>query len=217
MIHLFKNVTVSPVHSALIDSSLIAISLFHHTFLLFEPFLNRAFIIIVISDAFEILLTIGLLQPDLLLLLSFILNLTTAILFYWISLLLKQTICNLFLLLLLVLSPKLPNFITFVSFLNIFTGSKFMREFNTKFSLTYKTLLWSSFIIFILFLVLNSLVLHAHFVWSLLIVHLIILASKLLLLSGTIFLLINSPLFSLSPSVILKILKTHLFHFCFLP
>ena len=41
-----------------------------------------------------------------------------------------------------VLSPKLLKFITFLLFLNLFTGSKLMREFNTKFSLslTYKTL-----------------------------------------------------------------------------
>ena len=42
--------------------------------------------------------------------------------------------------LLLVLSQKLLNFITFLLFLNLLTGSKLMREFNTKFSLTYKTL-----------------------------------------------------------------------------
>ena len=54
-------------------SSLIAISLFLNTFLVF---LNHAFIIFVTSDAFEIPLII--LQPVPLLLLSFILNLTIA-------------------------------------------------------------------------------------------------------------------------------------------
>ena len=44
--------------------------------------------------------------------------------------------------LLLVLSLKLLNFITFLLFSNLSTGRKLMREFNTKFSLslTYKTL-----------------------------------------------------------------------------
>jgi hypothetical protein len=40
----------------------------------------------------------------------------------------------------LVLSPKLINFITFLLFLNFFTGSKLTRELNTKFSLPCITL-----------------------------------------------------------------------------
>ena len=68
IIHLPNNVTLSPVHSA---------RNFLNTFMLF---LNHAFILFVTSDAFEIPLII--LQPALLLLLSFILNLTIAIPFY---------------------------------------------------------------------------------------------------------------------------------------
>jgi hypothetical protein len=37
-------------------------------------------------------------------------------------------------------SPKLLNFIIFLLFLNLFTGSKLMKEFNSKFSLSYETL-----------------------------------------------------------------------------
>ena len=97
-----------------------------------------------------------------------------------------------------VLSPKLLNFITFLLFLNLFTGSKLMREFNTKFSLSLIKLFTLVILhIFILFLVLNAIVLHARLLWSHLIVLLIILASKsqiglfiiLLLLCGTVFLL----------------------------
>ena len=100
--------------------------------------------------------------------------------------------------LLLVLSPKLLNFITFLPFLNLFTGSKLMREFNTKSSLSHIKLFTLVILhIFILFLVLNAIVLHARLLWSHLIVLLIILASKsqiglfiiLLLLCGTVFLL----------------------------
>ena len=42
---------------------------------------------------------------------------------------------------LLVLSPTLLNLITFLLFLNLFTGSKLMREFNAKvyLSLTYNS------------------------------------------------------------------------------
>jgi hypothetical protein len=43
---------------------------------------------------------------------------------------------------LLALSSKLLNFITFLLFLNLFTGSKLMREFNTKCSFTYNTFLF---------------------------------------------------------------------------
>jgi hypothetical protein len=46
--------------------------------------------------------------------------------------------------LLLVLSPKILNFIPFLLFLNLFTssktGSKLMKEINSNISLTYKTL-----------------------------------------------------------------------------
>ena len=91
-IDLPNNVTLTPVHSApnlgvIFDSNLT----FLNTFLLF---LNHAFVIFVTSDGFEIPLII--LQPAHLLLLSFILNLTISILFYWIFLLLKLSLCNLF-------------------------------------------------------------------------------------------------------------------------
>ena len=73
-----NNVNLSPDHSApnlevIFDSNLT----FLNTFLLF---LNHAFIIFMTADAFEMPLII--LQPALLPLLSFILNLTIAILFY---------------------------------------------------------------------------------------------------------------------------------------
>jgi len=57
-----------------------------------------------------------------LLLLSFILKLTIVTLFYSINLLNKRIIFNLSLTLLLVLSPKLLNFITLLLFLNLSIG-----------------------------------------------------------------------------------------------
>jgi hypothetical protein len=79
--HLPKNVTMPAVHPApnlgVIFDSHLTFSDILNTFLLF---LNHTFVILVISDAFETLLII--LQPVLLLLLSFILNLTIAILLY---------------------------------------------------------------------------------------------------------------------------------------
>jgi hypothetical protein len=81
-------------------------------------------------------------------------------------------------------------------FLNRFIGSKLMTEFNIKFSYI-KIFSLVIFHIFIPFLVLNAIVVHASLLWSHLIVLLIILASKsriglfilLLLLCGTVFLL----------------------------
>jgi hypothetical protein len=76
IVHLPNNVTLSPIHSApnvgdIFDNNL--------TFLnTFRLFINLACVIFVTSDAFKMLLII--LQP-VLLLLSFILNLTIAILF----------------------------------------------------------------------------------------------------------------------------------------
>jgi hypothetical protein len=65
--------------------------------------------------------------------------------------------------LLLVLSPKLLNFITFLPFLNLFTGSKLMREFNTKFSLSHIKLFTLVILhTFILFLALNVIVLRTR-------------------------------------------------------
>jgi hypothetical protein len=90
------------------------------------------------------------------------------------------------------------NFITFLLFLNIFSGSKLMREFNTKFSLSHIKLFTLVVLhIFIHFSVLNAIVLRARLLWSHLIVLVIILTSKsqiglfilLLLLYGTVFLL----------------------------
>jgi len=79
-------------------------------------------------------------MPEPLLLLSFILKLTIVTLFYSIFLLHKRIVFNMSLTLLLVLSPKLLNFITLLLFLKISTGSRLMRESNTKLSLTYKSL-----------------------------------------------------------------------------
>jgi hypothetical protein len=77
--------------------------------------------------------------------------------------------------LLLMLSSKLLNFITFILFLNLFTGSKLVREFNTKFSLSHMKLFTLVIIhIFILFLVLNAIVVLTRLLWSHLIVLLII-------------------------------------------
>jgi hypothetical protein len=67
--------------------------------------------------------------------------------------------------LLLVQSPKPLNFLTFLLFLNHFHGSKFMREFNTKFSVSHIKLHSGQVVIlriFILFLVLIAIVLHAR-------------------------------------------------------
>jgi len=64
------------------------------------------------------------LLPAPLLLLSFILKVTIVTLFYSIYLLQKRIVFNLSLTLLLVLSPKLLNFITLLLFLNISTGSR---------------------------------------------------------------------------------------------
>jgi hypothetical protein len=82
----------------------------------------------VTSDACEILLVILKLVP--LLLLSFNLNLTIAILYYWIFLLLKLSVCNLFQMLLPLLPPKLLNFFTFLLFLYLFTGRNFLEWQN---------------------------------------------------------------------------------------
>ena len=125
--------------------------------------------------------------------------------------------------LMLVLSPKLLNFITFLLFLNLFTGSKLMREFNTKFSLSLIKLFTLVILhIFILFLVLNAIVLHARLLWSHLIVLLIILASKsqiglfiiLLLLCGTVFLL-TYVIFHLI-LLLLNLILIHLYFPCLL-
>jgi hypothetical protein len=59
------------------------------------------------------------------LLLSFILNLTIVILYYWIFLLLKLSVCNLFQMLLPLLSQKLLNFIIFLLSFYLFTGQNF--------------------------------------------------------------------------------------------
>ena len=125
--------------------------------------------------------------------------------------------------LMLVLSPKLLNFITFLLFLNLFTGSKLMREFNTKFSLSLIKLFTLVILhIFILFLVLKAIVLHARLLWSHLIVLLIILASKsqiglfiiLLLLCGTVFLL-TYVIFHLI-LLLLNLILIHLYFPCLL-
>jgi len=58
-------------------------------------------------------------------------------LFYSICLLHKRIVFNLSLTLLLVLSPKLLNFITLLIFLNLSNGSRWMRESNTRFSLSH--------------------------------------------------------------------------------
>jgi hypothetical protein len=65
----------------------------------------------------------------------------------------------------LVLSPQLLNLIIFLLFLNLFTGLKLMREFSTKLCLSHIILKLSTLVIlhiFILFLVLNAVVLHAR-------------------------------------------------------
>jgi len=87
-------------------------------------YLNLASTIFVTYDAFIILLIK--LLPAQLLLVSFILKLIIVTLFYSIYLLLKRIVFNLFLtlLLVLVLSPKLLNFITLLLFLNLSTGSR---------------------------------------------------------------------------------------------
>jgi hypothetical protein len=67
------------------------------------------------------------------------LNLTVAIDFL-LNLPSTQTnVCNLFWMLQLLMSPKLLNFITLLLFVNLFTGSKLITEFNTVLSLLYKT------------------------------------------------------------------------------
>jgi hypothetical protein len=70
--------------------------------------------------------------------------------------------------LLLVLSSKRLNFIRFLLFVHLFTGSKFMKESSTKFALSHEKLftLVIDLHIFILFLVLNAIVLHARLLRS---------------------------------------------------
>jgi hypothetical protein len=97
---------------------------------------------------------------------------------------------------LLMLSPKLLNFITFFLFLNVFSSSNILKEFNTKLSLTYKTLLSVVILhIFNHFLVFIAVVLPVRLLWSHFNVLLISTASKsqighsiiLLLLCGAVF------------------------------
>ena len=140
----------------------------------------------------------------------------------------------------LVLSPKLLNCITFLLFLN-FHWLKINERIQYKVLSLIKLFTLVILHIFILFLVLNAIVLHTRLRWSHLIVLLIIPVSKSqidvfiipLLLCGTVLIPrdlrhfsshstssepnLNSPLFSLSPSVFLKKLKTHLCLFSFPP
>jgi hypothetical protein len=132
------------------------------------------------------------------------------------------------------LSPELQNFITFLLFLNLFTRSKLMRDFYTKFSLLYKTLhpCRPSYLHSLLSLKRNCLTRSSSlvtlnrpcnnsnlkitiglFITLLLLYRTVPLLTYVILSShSTSQAKLNLPLFSFSPSVFLKSIKTHLFH-----
>ena len=143
--------------------------------------------------------------------------------------------------LLLVLSPKLLNFITFLLFLNLVTGSKLMREFNTKFSLSLVKL-FTLVILYSLLSLKRNCSTHSSSLSSLVTLNRPSNNSRLKITNRSFRLTapalwnslppdlhhfsphstssqpnLNSLLFSLSPSDFLKKLKTHLFHFSFPP
>jgi len=119
----FIYITISYSHLlillAILVSSLIKICHLHN---ISPLFLNHASTIFVTLDVFLILLIK--LLPAPLLFLSYILKLTIVTFFYSIYLLHKRIVFNLSLTLLLVLSPKLLNFIILLLFLNLSTGSR---------------------------------------------------------------------------------------------